>query len=563
MAKGAAAVASSAAAQSAAAAGAAGAPGGVAAAAPLCAPSAEAPAGALSRATWAWLGPLLRLCATRALSEADLPELLPGDAAAAVTERLLRVWAEEVAAAAARGSHVTAPAAAPLPSAWRALWRAFGREYMAAAVPFKQLWLAAVLLQVFAVRGLVRFVSAPAASSASAASLRAGVLWVCLATCSVLAQALGQHHVFWRSQRVGMRARTAACGAVYAQLLALRAAPAAAAGVSSGTLANLLLSDTKRLEEAATYFHFTWHGLIELAAICASALSVVGVPALGGVAVVAALVQACRVAAARVGLHRRRAIAATDVRVRLTKEVLSSARAVKMNGWVGPFAQRLAAARAAEAQPLRAAARARAANAALRDAAAPTAALATFAALAATQGGLDAARVFTVLALFNALLRVLAIAPLGLQAAQEARSGMERIFSFLTLPHGAPPAPVPPLPLGSSTDGGGGDDGIEDEGDAAPVALRGEWSWAPPRAAAADGDVVAEAEAEAGAAHGGAATLRELCFSARRGSLTAIVGAWRFITLFCAVWDDASLHLHLNLTHRAATASPLLTPSFS
>jgi hypothetical protein len=492
---------------------------------PLCSPCAEADAGALSRATWSWLGPLLRLCATRSLEEPDLPALPPGDAAEAVTQRLLVAWAHEVAAAAAKSTP---------PSAWRALWRAFGREYMAAALPLKPLWLAAVLLQVFAVRGLVRFVSAPPSSSADDASLRDGIIWVCVATCAVLAQSLCQHHVFWRSQRVGMRARTAACGTVYAQLLALRAAPAAAAGVSSGMLANMLLSDTKRLEEAATYFHFTWHGLIELAAICASALAVVGLPALGGVAVVAALVQACHVAAAHVGRHRRRAIVATDARVALTKEVLAAARAVKMNGWVLPFAARLAAARAAEARPLRAAARARAANAALRDAAAPSAALATFAALAATQDGLNAARVFTVLALFNALLRVLGIAPLGLQAAQEARSGMERLAAFLSLPHGAPPAAVPPPPRGSSTDGQQHDCGDDGDG-AVPVALRGDWSWARPRAAseaAADGDgdadadaASAAADAEAGEARGGAATLRELCFTAPRGSLTAIVGA--------------------------------------
>jgi ABC-type multidrug transport system fused ATPase/permease subunit len=318
-----------------------------------------------------------------------------------------------------------------------------------------------------------------------------------------------------------MRARTAVAGAAFSQLLRLRSAPMAATGVSSGALANLIIADAKALEEALVYFHFTWHGFVELAAICGTALAVAGVPALGGVAIVVLVVAACKWLAGRVGALRRHVIIATDARVRLTGETIAAARAVKMNGWVPPVAKRLQALRRAEAGPLRAAALARAGNAAARDAAVPFASLATFGAMAAISGGagLGPARVFMVLALFQALLRVLAIAPLGATAAQEARSGVERLRLFLCAgPAGEAVKPLGPLP--QSSESGGGDENGDDVA-AEPAELHGSWGWqaAPPKGCISEGG----ADAEAGEGCGGA-TLRQLAFRARAGRLTAVVG---------------------------------------
>ena len=339
-----------------------------------------------------------------------------------------------------------------------------------------------------------------------------------------------------------MRARTAFAGAAFQQLLRLRAAPLAGAQVSSGALSNMIVADAKALEEFFTYWHFTWHGLVELVAICATALAVAGVPALAGVAIVVLVVAACQALAKRVGALRRHVIVATDARVRLTGEALGAARAVKMNGWVAPVVAKLRALRAKEAGPLTDAAMARAGNAAARDAAVPFASLATFGALAGAVGGagLAPARVFTVLALFQALLRVLGIAPLGATAAQEARSGVERLRLFLCAhPSGVDDEikPRAPLPEGSESAYDAAlsvDKGAEpvDKAHIEPAELHGSWGWhaRPPggaskaEAAGDDADDDANADdAEAGGGCGGA-TLRELAFRARAGRLTAVVG---------------------------------------
>lgn len=227
---------------------------------------------------------------------------------------------------------------------------------------------------------------------------------------------------------------------------------------------------------------------------------------------------------------------------------LTAARAVKLNGWVPPFAARLAVARAREAVPLRAAAQLRATSSTVRDAAAPVASLATFGALAATSpGSITAARVFTILALYGALIRILSIAPLGLQAASEAGSGLQRVRDVLLLPAdgddggeeacGKGGAEQKGDPAGSKA--GEAAAAAEEEAAAAvedgvAVRLRGTFTWlaaptppSPPPPAPEDleaGGAAAAAAVAVNDAEEGGGSLRDIDLSFAAGSLTAIIG---------------------------------------
>jgi hypothetical protein len=135
----------------------------------------EAPASTLSRLYWTWLGPLLTLASSQPLSPADLPALPDGDDAAAVTATFVEAWNAEVARAAASGPGVA-------PSAWRAIGAAYGADYLRAALPLKPLWLGFVLLQSFAVRGLVQFAASADVAATPEYTLRAAVHWVGVAS---------------------------------------------------------------------------------------------------------------------------------------------------------------------------------------------------------------------------------------------------------------------------------------------------------------------------------------------------------------------------------------------
>ena len=495
--------------------------------------SPEETASLLSRAVWWWLTPLFALAATGRLTADELHALSDKDESAYSTKRFLDSWEQEVA---------RARRAAAQPRLWRVLARAFGVEFLQTGIPLKPFWLGFVLVQVFAVKGLVRSL----AKGGSAARPQLLLAWVVMACLGVEGQSLCQHHLFRGTQRLGMRVRTALNGAVFRKLLVLRAADLSAAGLSSGALQNLIISDARRLEEAITYSHFAWHTIPELAVIFALAVYAAGLPALAGAAVILILVQLSRSMASAVGRQRKKAIAATDVRVRLTKEVLTAARAVKLNGWVPPLARRLAACRAAESAPLRAAAQLRASSSTLRDIPSVAAALATFAAVAALSPGgrLQPEKVFTVLALFGAVVRILAIAPMGLQSLAESQSGMQRMAELMLLPHGSEPAALPP-PQEEPAEGvsvceGGGGEEKGDEG--YPLQLRGSYAWCyqPEQAPAAattqsnplaeKGDVDASPDLESpplqSAAERDAQSgwLHDLDIRIAKGTLTAVVG---------------------------------------
>ena len=232
--------------------------------------------------------------------------------------------------------------------------------------------------------------------------------------------------------------------------------------------------------------------------------------------------------------------------------MLTAARAVKLNGWVRPLAARLAACRAAEAKPLRAAAMLRASNSMLRDIPSVAGSLATFGTLAALApaAGLRPEKVFVVMALFNSVVRVMAIAPLGLQALAESQAGMQRLSQLLRMSGGSLLLPAPGL-LGEQGGGapkaGVSEDGAHGEaapgvtplssapGDTPlstalpPIRLRGSFSWVevaqPPKAQAVEEEARdEEAAAGRGGDRQGAGGLWDLDLELGRGQLTAVVG---------------------------------------
>jgi ATP-binding cassette subfamily C (CFTR/MRP) protein 4 len=68
------------------------------------------------------------------------------------------------------------------------------------------------------------------------------------------------------------------------QLLLMRSV--ALGGTTSGEMMNLLTNDTQKLLECATYFHFVWHGVIEMVVVCIFVIIEAGPAALGGVAII-------------------------------------------------------------------------------------------------------------------------------------------------------------------------------------------------------------------------------------------------------------------------------------
>ncbi|KAK3250532.1 hypothetical protein CYMTET_40092 [Cymbomonas tetramitiformis] len=377
-------------------------------------------AGLLSRLFWIWLNPLINAGNDHTLTEADFPPLGELDSVESVTADLARGWAKELARV--KASRVGEREEF---SFFRVLTNTFGYEYAMAGL-WKPVWLIVVLIQIYVLKTIIIQLEK------DNPDLWLMAVLVTTLGAAVIVQSVSQHQLFILCQRIGVRVKSAVSGLVLCKVLQLQAHQLATS--NSGQLVNLITNDTEKMVLACTYFHFSWHGVVEMLAVSAAACVEIGPSALGGLAVVLFMNPIAMFVAKKVGSIRQACIVHTDERVRTTGEVLNAIRVIKYNGWVTAFMDRLNQLRRNEEQGLKKAAWFKASNNCLKDTATGLAVTATFSIFVATGGTLQPEVAFPVIGLFNVLMRVMAIGPMGLQASSEAMTGVRRIEKFLLIP---------------------------------------------------------------------------------------------------------------------------------
>ncbi|KAG0577462.1 hypothetical protein KC19_5G158000 [Ceratodon purpureus] len=372
--------------------------------------------------TWQWVQPLITAGNKKPLEGEDLYDLVHEETSRECERRWNKAMAEERANTnKAHGEPV---------SVWKLLYKSMGRKFMLGSL-YKVAWLVAVVLQVYILRALVLIAQ-------STGHLRwwwATILVVgMLATC--MTQSITQHHCFTIGQRTGMKARATVAMAVFNKLQEMRLA--SLVNTNTGIMLNLVTNDTQKILDAATFFHFVWFALVEVAVVGGLVLYEAGVAAIPGVVLIF-LTQPLQVKVAqRVGRLRRTAINFTDSRVSSVNEVLTGVRVVKYNGWTAAFLKRIGDLRNSEMHWIKRANFLRASTSTLRDGVTPLASLATFGTYVAVHGGaaLTPSLAFTILALFSILVRLFSIAPLGVQYLSEALVAIQRLQQLLDLPNG-------------------------------------------------------------------------------------------------------------------------------
>ncbi|GAQ87187.1 ATP-binding cassette transporter subfamily C [Klebsormidium nitens] len=388
---------------------------------------------------WIWLTPFMKLGNRRAIQENDLYLLKENER----TRRSYQDWCQSYQKVKTKdgldagklqnvpkADQVTGGSVKVPRIVGRILVRSFGREYFTAALN-KPVWLIAVIMQVYVLKGLVNLVS----KKHQDINLGWGIFLVIAMFLTSVVQSLTQHHCFTGSQRVGMKIRSAVSMAVFDKLLVMRSV--ALGGTTSGEMMNLLTNDTQKLLECATYFHFVWHGVVEMIVVCIFAVIEAGPAALGGVAIIVLINPIQAWMASVIGKIRNRAVKLTDARVRLVSEVLTGVRVVKYNGWSGSFLARIQGLRSKEMAQISHAGYLRSATSTIKDTITPLASLVTFWIYVSVHGGaLRPAVTFATLAFFSILVRVFSLLPTGVQFFAESLVAIRRLDSFLALPNG-------------------------------------------------------------------------------------------------------------------------------
>ena len=203
------------------------------------------------------------------------------------------------------------------------------------------------------------------------------------------------------------------------------------AGWGNGRVVNLMSTDTYRIDQASGMFHLVWTSpvailitlvvlLINLtySALAGFALLVIGLPVL--------------TKAIKMLFTRRRAInKITDQRVSLTQEILQAVRFVKYFGWESSFLERIGQIRRREIRAIQLLLTIRNGINAVSMSLPIFASMLSFITFSLSKHDLNAAPIFSSLALFNSLRMPLNLLPLVIGQVVDAWSSFGRIQEFL------------------------------------------------------------------------------------------------------------------------------------
>ncbi|KAH3916024.1 hypothetical protein HBH56_067840 [Parastagonospora nodorum] len=215
-------------------------------------------------------------------------------------------------------------------------------------------------------------------------------------------------------------------------------APAGAAGVAgdgegwgNGRIVNLMSTDTYRIDQASGFFHMIWTapiGILITTALLLINLTYSALPGLGLILIAMPLLGH----AVKVLFRRRVAInKITDQRVGLTQEILQGVRFVKYFGWETSFLQRIQSIRKKEIKAIQVLLTIRNAILAVGMSMPVFASMVSFITYSQVNKGLEPARIFSSLALFNSMRIPLNFLPLVIGQVIDANASVKRIQEFL------------------------------------------------------------------------------------------------------------------------------------
>ncbi|EAZ01348.1 hypothetical protein OsI_23382 [Oryza sativa Indica Group] len=346
-------------------------------------------AGVLSRLSFSWLNPLLRLGRSKALDLADVPLIASEDGAARASERFAEAWSLHGHGKDGGGG---------------------GR-------------LVGVLLSSHKAEEEER--RDLAAAGASAAVALVGSLLAIK-----LAESLSQRHWFFSSRRTGMRVRSALMAAVFRKQLRLSAR--ARRRHSAGEVVGYVAVDAYRLGDAVSWLHTSWSSPLQLALAVATLLWALRLGALPGLVPLVAFGFLNVPFARALQGYQSRFMAAQDGRLRSTSEALAGMRAIKLQSWEGAFRRAVESRLGGEFAWLREAQLKKAYGAVLYWAAPTVVSAVMFAATAAAGSApLDAGTVFTALAALRAMSEPVRMLPEAMTMMIQYKVSLERIGRFL------------------------------------------------------------------------------------------------------------------------------------
>jgi ABC-type multidrug transport system fused ATPase/permease subunit len=243
----------------------------------------------------------------------------------------------------------------PSPSLVHTILRHFGPQ-LAVQGGVAVAWAILTFMPTLLSRFIIQFVEGSTESSIQEAQ---GYVVLVFAA-SILASAT-EARTIWLGQKIGLRLKTILIGEVYQKALRRPAAVRSSNGgprgqmADAGTIMNLFTGDINQLAHLGANMHQVWASVpIQIVMAVTLLYWTLGLSAFAGITLMALMVPVNSRIAQSLGAIQMQAMAASDIRIQSTTEMIRSIRVIKLIAWNSFFQQKLGDQRAAELRVLHA-----------------------------------------------------------------------------------------------------------------------------------------------------------------------------------------------------------------
>lgn len=277
-----------------------------------------------SRLTFSWMGGLMRRGYETYLTEEDLPELPSKDTTSKIGSTFESFWDRQV------NTKKT-------PSIAIALSQAFGLPFLVGAF-FKALQDVLAFAQPQLLRLLIKFVNEYQQTDGEV-SLSKGMLIALAMFIVSVTQTAFLHQYFQRAFETGMRFKASLTSAIYKKAMVLSNEDRAAK--TTGDIVNLMSVDTQRIQDLSQYGQIIWSGPFQIILCLASLYNLLGNSMWAGVVVMLVMILINGVVARSIKNLQQQQMKNKDERTKLTSELLTNMKSLKLYAWEPPFVSRL------------------------------------------------------------------------------------------------------------------------------------------------------------------------------------------------------------------------------
>ncbi|CAO1628044.1 unnamed protein product [Parajaminaea phylloscopi] len=282
-----------------------------------------------SRLSFWWMNPMMKLGASKYLTENDLWSLPPGEDSESLGERFAHYYK-------------TKRTADGGPRLWTSLAYSFGGTYAVAGL-LKGLQDLLAFAQPQLLRRLLRFVQtwddARRDDSITAEPASRGFMITASLFTVALVQTAILHNYFQRCFVTGMRVRAGLISAIYKKSLRLSNEERGAR--STGEIVNLMSVDANRLQDLCTYGHIIWSSLWQMTLAFVSLYNLLGWSAFAGVAVLIISIPVNTTLAKYMRMLGEKNMKIKDKRTRMMNEILTNIKSIKLFAWEEAFTEKL------------------------------------------------------------------------------------------------------------------------------------------------------------------------------------------------------------------------------